>query len=88
MVKKMKLELDKVQVESFDTTSAGSGVGTVHGHATQFATCVPTECCTNNTCETDCGCSGQWTCPGSINGTCAGGATCYSTCHTGQCICI
>lgn len=84
MGKKMKLDVDAVQVESFETSPASGGEGTVHAHATKINSCVPTDC----TCETDCGCSGQWTCPGSVPGTCDGGATCYQTCRTGQCICI
>ena len=86
-MRKLKLELDAVQVESFETTPA-AGEGTVMGLATESGTCVPTECCTDFTCETDCMCSGQWTCPGSVPGTCDGGVTCYATCRTAQCICI
>ena len=39
-MKKIKLELDRLQVESFDTAAAESDSrGTVHGHWSQMGTC-------------------------------------------------
>ncbi|HET7461786.1 MAG TPA: hypothetical protein VFJ82_11090 [Longimicrobium sp.] len=85
-MKKLKLELDSMEVESFETATTEQDPGTVRAHLTYDpeAGCGPTE---ESRCVTDCGCSGMWTCPGSIPGTCDGGVTCYGTCHTAQCYC-
>ncbi|HET7231145.1 MAG TPA: hypothetical protein VFJ16_14125 [Longimicrobium sp.] len=87
MGKKLKLDADSVRIESFDTGKAAERTGTVAAHITADpnAGCGPTE---ESRCVTDCGCSGNWTCPGSYPGTCDGGSTCYGTCHTGQCYCL
>lgn len=84
MRKKLKLEIENVQVESFDTVPAEAGRGTVRGQITAAESCeVVTDC----TCRTYCQCTGQWTCPDNPLGTCDGGSTCYGTCHTGACAC-
>ena len=68
---KLKLHLDDLRIDSFDTTSAPREKGTVFGE----------QC----TCWTQCGqntCPGCPTCDASCNGTCAGtcGDSCYGTC--------
>lgn len=90
-MKKLKLDLDDLQVESFHTTpgSARLDGGTVQGYTGEQ--CIPTV--EGPTCST---CQG-WTCDPSCNGTCGGascdptscstcgGATCDSTCNCATC---
>jgi hypothetical protein len=61
---KLKLQLDDLSVESFDTVAARTGKGTIFGE----------QC----TCYTQCTCPGCPTCDASCNGTCA--ATCNGSC--------
>jgi len=80
-MRKLKLSLDSLQVESFHANESDSLRGTVPGHsgATQhadescFGTCV-SFCTRDGSCDT---------CAGSCNGTCYNtcGATCYATCN-------
>jgi hypothetical protein len=69
-MKKLKLDLEDLSVESFATTpeSRGEG-GTVFGQ----------QC----TCYTQCTCPGCPTCDASCNGTCGGtcGGTCEASCN-------
>jgi hypothetical protein len=65
MQRKLKLDLDALQVESFDTTVADHRhEGTVFGQGC--------------TCYTNCTCPGCPTCDASCGGTCA--ASCNGTC--------
>jgi hypothetical protein len=61
---KLKLNLDQLAVDSFDTTTPAAKAGTVFGE----------QC----TCYTNCTCPGCPTCDASCNGTC--GASCNGTC--------
>ena len=61
---KLKLRLDDLQVDTFQTTSVQKQKGTVFGE----------QC----TCYTQCTCPGCPTCDASCNGTC--GASCNGTC--------
>ncbi len=79
-MKKMKLSLDDLKVESFQTTPEVAGEeGTVVG----YITCDLTVC---NECGPGCGSTRQASCNGtcaaSCNGTCdpSCGGTCSSTC--------
>jgi hypothetical protein len=69
---KLKLQLEDLTVDSFDTSSTEKPKGTVFGE----------QC----TCYTNCTCPGCPTCDASCNGTCGGscngtcGASCYGTC--------
>ena len=63
-MKKLKLHLDDLQIDSFQTTAAEKPKGTVFGE----------QC----TCYTQCTCPGCPTCDASCNGTCA--ASCYGSC--------
>ena len=63
-MKKMKLNLEALAVDSFDTTRTAVRDGTVFGE----------QC----TCATNCTCPGCPTCHESCNGTC--GDSCYGTC--------
>jgi hypothetical protein len=63
-MKKMKLNLEQLAVDSFDTSAAPEKRGTVFGE----------QC----TCPTNCTCPGCPTCYESCNGTC--GDSCYGTC--------
>jgi hypothetical protein len=63
-MKKMKLNLEQLAVDSFDTSAAAEKRGTVFGE----------QC----TCPTNCTCPGCPTCYESCNGTC--GDSCYGTC--------
>lgn len=84
---KMKLDLDELNVESFDTTPAEGqkGTGTVQGYylgTIQIISCL--FACTDPTCNTcDASCGGTCdTCDASCGGTCetCDGPTCGSTC--------
>ncbi|HEX6911474.1 MAG TPA: hypothetical protein VF142_13805 [Longimicrobium sp.] len=61
---KLKLNLDELNVDSFDTTKSERPKGTVFGE----------QC----TCYTNCTCPGCPTCDASCNGTCD--ASCNGTC--------
>jgi hypothetical protein len=63
-MKKMKLNLEQLAVDSFDTSTALEKRGTVFGE----------QC----TCPTNCTCPGCPTCYESCNGTC--GDSCHGTC--------
>jgi hypothetical protein len=54
---KLKLQLENLRVDTFETMPARNGRGTVHGE----------QC----TCYTQCSCPGCPTCDASCNGTCA-----------------
>ena len=75
-MKKLKLDLDELSVESFATTpERGREGGTVFGQ-------------NHCTCYTQCTCPGCPTCDASCNGTCGG--TCAGTCDAscnGTCGC-
>lgn len=55
-MKKVKLQLEDIRVDSFQTSTEQSEKGTVFGE----------QC----TCWTNCTCPGCYTCDGSCNGTC------------------
>jgi hypothetical protein len=63
-VKKIKLSLEELQIDSFATTEVPREKGTVFGE----------QC----TCHTACTCPGCPTCDASCNGTC--GDSCYGSC--------
>ena len=73
MQAKLKLHLDDLTVDSFNTTAAEKPKGTVFGE----------QC----TCYTQCTCPGCPTCYASCNGTCAGTCenTCANTCDDATC---
>ena len=66
---KLKLNLDELTVDSFDTMRPAPKAGTVFGE----------QC----TCYTNCTCPGCPTCYASCDGTCAG--TCAQTCDDATC---
>jgi hypothetical protein len=80
---KLKLRLDDLQVDTFQTTVVQKEKGTVFGE----------QC----TCHTQCTCPGCPTCDATCNGTCAAscngtcngcnpsGATCGATCYEDTC---
>jgi hypothetical protein len=83
-VNKLKLHLEDLGVESFDTTTVKKEKGTVFGEqCTCYTQCTCPGCPTcYNTCAYTCDdqtCPACPTCAASCNGTCAG-ATCYDTC--------
>lgn len=86
---KLKLNLDHLAVESFDTSAPPARKGTVYGEqCTCYTACTCPGC---PTCDPTCGASCNGTCDASCNGTCAAtcntcGATCYS-CYT-DCDCF
>jgi hypothetical protein len=103
MKKKLRLNLEDLRVESFDTSPVqGAQRGTVRGQDTQFGTCG-----TEQTCELTCGSAGgcgfmSETCvplncpdPTWLYDTCncadqsrAGWASCGTTCQGNQTVCI
>lgn len=80
-MKKLKLDLDSVQVESFETTARGERISTVHGYqdmmnpfgeqaAASDATCInscPTNWC--GTCANTCWNTCEGSCPGTSGAT-------------------
>ncbi|HEX2081653.1 MAG TPA: hypothetical protein VHG08_28375 [Longimicrobium sp.] len=66
MRNKLKLDLDQLAVDSFDTEARATPKGTVFGE----------QC----TCYTNCTCPGCPTCDASCNGTC-GENTCQASCN-------
>ena len=81
---KLKLQLDDLAVESFDTTAPRKEKGTVFGEQCTCATnCTCPGCPTcDHTCAYTCDdatCPNCPTCAASCNGTCAG-ATCDGSC--------
>ncbi|HYW11388.1 MAG TPA: hypothetical protein VE871_05505 [Longimicrobium sp.] len=70
MQTKLKLNLEDLTVDSFDTTRPANKQGTVFGE----------QC----TCYTQCTCPGCPTCDASCNGTCGG--TCANTCDDNTCV--
>jgi hypothetical protein len=82
---KLKLNLDQLKVDSFDTSAMEKPKGTVFGEqCTCYTNCTCPGC---PTCDASC----NGTCDGSCNGTCdascAGtcGASCYGTCGEYSC---
>jgi hypothetical protein len=76
LMKKLRLQLDDLRIDSFETTAAEKPRGTVFGE----------QC----TCWTQCGqntCPGCPTCDASCNGTCAASCanTCAYTCDDASC---
>ncbi|HEX8318933.1 hypothetical protein [Longimicrobium sp.] len=64
-MKKLRLQLEDLRIDSFSTTPVEKEKGTVFGE----------QC----TCNTACSCPGCPTCDASCNGTCA--ATCDASCN-------
>jgi hypothetical protein len=87
---KIKLHLEGLAVESFDTTAAARADGTVYGEqCTCYTACTCPGCPTcDATCPYSCddwSCGGEATCAGhTCDGTCHGddtcGFSCYDTC--------
>jgi hypothetical protein len=70
---KLKLQLDQLTVDSFDTSAVRQEKGTVFGE----------QC----TCYTQCTCPGCPSCYESCNGSCNNtcNASCYGTCYEATC---
>jgi hypothetical protein len=64
-MRKLRLQLEDLRIDSFTTTGSQKEKGTVFGE----------QC----TCQTACTCPGCPTCDASCNGTC--GATCEASCN-------
>ena len=90
-MKKMRLDIEQLAVESFGTAGPARPRGTVRGHVPEtqlYPTCYLTEC-GQNTCAETCGNSCHGTCGEATCGeaTC-GGATCITcewTCQNCGC---
>ena len=90
-MRKLKLNWDELVVESFETTSASTGRGTVQGNASAFEDTCLTETDENScpgsceimTCDENCG-GGSW------NGCGGGGSriTCVPTAPAGDTCCL
>ncbi|HEX6042545.1 hypothetical protein [Longimicrobium sp.] len=89
MPSKLKLNLDQLSVDSFDTSASQRPSGTVFGEqCTCYTACTCPGCPTcdascNGTCGGTCG---ENTCAASCNGTCAG-ASCGYSCNYTDCDC-
>lgn len=81
-MKKLRLELDALRVESFDTAGGAGGRGTVQGHNVTYGEswdwpCEPVDSdytADPAQCQTQ-----AYTCAASCNGTCH---SCNGTCHS------
>lgn len=93
-MKKLRLAVDDLRVDSFVTAESGDGRGTVHAHVScrctnaEGGTCGGTDSCNGGaTCDTDCsGVTYVDSCPcepDTYNPSCDW--TCVETCHT-QCV--
>jgi hypothetical protein len=95
---KLKLNLEQLTVDSFDTTTVQKSKGTVFGEqCTCWTQCGQNTCPGCPTCDATCGntcvntcddpsCAGS--CDASCYGTCAGNTclnTCYETCRPRLC---
>lgn len=79
-MKKLRLELDALRVESFSTAGEARGRGTVHGNAPV----EPPELYTQSEDPVQCQTQG-YTCLASCNGSCNSCYSCDGTCH-GSCL--
>lgn len=81
-MRKLTLDLDAIQVESFATNPATAARGTVDGQQRQTYGCETWTCPapTQDTCD-------QPTCDASCNGGCGTGATCVSCVQTCDATC-
>lgn len=94
-MKKFRLQLDDLLIDSFATTPVKSEKGTVFGEQCTCATactcpgCPTCDASCNGTCAASCngtcdaGCGGEtydWSCGGTCEGSCGGGDTCDYTC--------
>ncbi|HEX6042547.1 hypothetical protein [Longimicrobium sp.] len=83
-MQKLKLNLEDLSVDSFDTTRSERPKGTVFGEqCTCYTQCTCPGCPTcDASCNGTCYASCNGTCDVSCNGTCAGtcGDSCYDTC--------
>lgn len=101
-MKKMRLDLDALSVESFGTTAShGEARGTVHGHLpieTQGRECDSLDVCTYwycggtdvsdcGTCATNCGTCYDATCGATYCGTCDACCNCCDPCCCTCCCC-
>ena len=83
---KLKLRLDDLRIDSFDTTAPQKAKGTVFGEqCTCYTQCTCPGCPTcdascNGTCDASC----NGTCGATCNDTCA--ASCYGTCASCECL--
>ncbi|WP_420128328.1 hypothetical protein [Longimicrobium sp.] len=98
MQAKLKLNLEDLAVDSFDTMRPAPKKGTVFGEqCTCYTQCTCPGCPTcdascngtcGGTCEASCNGTCGGTCEASCNGTCAGascGASCFGTCEYESC---
>jgi hypothetical protein len=86
-VNKLKLQLDDLGVESFETISPAWERGTVVGEqCTCYTQCTCPGCPTCvNTCAATCAFTcDDYTCAASCDGSC--GASCWDTCRPRDCI--
>lgn len=92
-MERLKLDLDALEVQSFETTASGEGRrGTVHGqmvpvdtdaYAFQASGCND---CGSGSGSATATCAGYYTCDASCNGTCDAscGGTCDANCGSGS----
>jgi hypothetical protein len=91
-MKKIRLDLDSLSIESFDTTGAADARGTVAGHATYQAYCSYGLTCVDScegTCDGSCvsecgtcGATGCGSCGATYCGTCVDPSCCPTYCGT------
>ena len=80
-MRKVKLDLDAIQVESFEASGGGGTRGTVRGHLCPCCCCDPCCCTCCDTCQATCPATCPYTCAGDTCISCPGD-TCAWTCET------
>jgi hypothetical protein len=84
-MKKLRLQLEELCVDSFDTTPVRRENGTVFGEqCTCYTNCTCPGCPTcDASCNGSCGASCNGTCDGTCDASC--GDTCYISCNFTEC---
>ena len=82
MQRKLRLELDALRVESFDTADARAGAGTVRGHQEDAEHEIVDEPGEVQPCT--CGCTRDGACGSdTVCGAVTCGTNCFNTCYPG-----
>lgn len=79
---KLKLQLEELRIDSFDTSPAAKSKGTVFGEqCTCWTQCGQNTCPGCPTCDATCNGTCDGTCDASCNGTCGGYSCDYGSCY-------
>jgi hypothetical protein len=82
-MRKLNLDVSRLEVQSFTTDAGPRAAGTVEGYDDQRGTGRTRQAsCPGFPCDTV-----DLTCPDTCGRSCDGGDTCFDTCHTMICAC-